>query len=46
MGGVYTEQGIATYVKLGARFVLAGSDLSFIMAGVSARVVSTRALHV
>jgi 2-keto-3-deoxy-L-rhamnonate aldolase RhmA len=46
MGGVYTEQGIATYVKLGARMVLAGSDLSFIMSGVSARVASTRALKV
>jgi 2-keto-3-deoxy-L-rhamnonate aldolase RhmA len=37
MGGVYTEAGIAAYVNRGARFVLTGSDLSYLMAGVAAR---------
>lgn len=44
MGGVYTDEGLATYAALGARFVLTGSDLSFLLAGVSARSKAVRAL--
>jgi 2-keto-3-deoxy-L-rhamnonate aldolase RhmA len=44
MGGVYTDEGIATYSRLGARFILGGSDLSFVMAGAAARVGAVRKL--
>jgi 2-keto-3-deoxy-L-rhamnonate aldolase RhmA len=44
MGGVYTDDGIATYSKIGARFILTGNDLSFLMAGVSARAQVVRAM--
>jgi 2-keto-3-deoxy-L-rhamnonate aldolase RhmA len=44
MGGVYSDDGIARYVGLGMRMVLAGSDLSFVMAGAGARARSIRAL--
>lgn len=37
MGGVYDEVWAPAYVKLGARFILGGSDHSFIMAGAGAR---------
>jgi 2-keto-3-deoxy-L-rhamnonate aldolase RhmA len=33
MGGVYTAEGIETYMKLGVRMILLGSDLGFLMAG-------------
>lgn len=45
MGGVYTDEGIATYSALGARFILTGSDLSFLMASVTARAKAVRALR-
>ena len=37
MGGVYDDVWAPTYVKLGARFILGGSDHNFIMAGAGAR---------
>lgn len=42
MGGVYTEEGIATYTRLGARMVLIGSDLSLLMQGAAARAKAVR----
>ena len=33
LGGVYNEEGYRKYIGMGVRLVLAGSDLSFLMAG-------------
>jgi 2-keto-3-deoxy-L-rhamnonate aldolase RhmA len=45
MGGVYTEEGLRTYIGLGMRMVLAGSDLSFLMQFTSARTQMLRGLQ-
>jgi 2-keto-3-deoxy-L-rhamnonate aldolase RhmA len=37
MGGVYDEAWAAVYVRLGARFVLAGSDHTMLMAAAGGR---------
>ena len=37
MGGVYDEENASRYVGMGARFVLTGSDHTYIMMGASAR---------
>jgi 2-keto-3-deoxy-L-rhamnonate aldolase RhmA len=37
MGGVYDQENASRYVGMGARFVLTGSDHSYIMAGANAR---------
>ena len=37
MGGVYDEVWAPAYARLGARFILGGSDHAFIMAGAGAR---------
>ncbi len=37
MGGVYDEQWSRTYIGMGARFLLGGSDQSFIMSAATAR---------
>ena len=37
MGGVYTDEGLRKYIGLGVRMVLAGSDLSILMAAATAR---------
>ncbi|MCB1742842.1 MAG: aldolase [Gammaproteobacteria bacterium] len=37
MGGVYDEELAARYIGMGARFVLGGSDLSFLMSAAGAR---------
>jgi 2-keto-3-deoxy-L-rhamnonate aldolase RhmA len=37
MGGVYDHALMERYIGLGARFILSGSDLSFVMAGAKAR---------
>ena len=37
MGGVYDEENAARYVTMGSRFVLTGSDHSYIMSGASLR---------
>ena len=44
MGGVYDEVVARDYIALGARFVLGGSDHSFVMAGAAARAGFLRAL--
>jgi 4-hydroxy-2-oxoheptanedioate aldolase len=33
LGGIYNEEGYRKYIGIGVRLVLAGSDLSFLMAG-------------
>jgi 2-keto-3-deoxy-L-rhamnonate aldolase RhmA len=38
MGGIYDHPTMERYVRMGARFVLCGSDISFLMAGGQARV--------
>jgi 4-hydroxy-2-oxoheptanedioate aldolase len=37
MGGIYTEEGLAHYVRLGVRMVLAGNDLNLLMAAAAGR---------
>jgi 2-keto-3-deoxy-L-rhamnonate aldolase RhmA len=37
LGGVYTEDLITKYIGMGARFVLAGGDMAFMMAAAQAR---------
>ncbi|MFY7961003.1 MAG: HpcH/HpaI aldolase family protein [Elsteraceae bacterium] len=44
MGGVYDEATAAMYVKGGARFVLTGSDHSYLMAGAQARSALLRSI--
>jgi 2-keto-3-deoxy-L-rhamnonate aldolase RhmA len=44
MGGVYDEKIAADYIRLGARFILSGSDHAFLMAGASARAKFLRGL--
>ncbi len=44
MGGIYNEEGYRKYVGLGVKMVLAGSDLSFLMAAAGASVKVLRGL--
>lgn len=44
MGGVYDEKVAPEYIKLGARFILSGSDHAFLMAGASQRAKFLRGL--
>ena len=44
MGGIYDHDVMARYVGAGARFVLSGSDLSFMIAGAKARTSYLHAL--
>ena len=37
MGGVYNEELMSEYIKMGMRFILSGSDLSFMMASAKQR---------
>ena len=37
MGGVYDERLMQRYIAMGARFILAGGDLGFLMAGAAMR---------
>ena len=37
MGGVYDEENASRYVAMGSRFVLTGSDHSYIVAGANQR---------
>ncbi len=37
MGGVYDEENAARYVDMGARFLLTGSDHSYVVSGASQR---------
>jgi 2-keto-3-deoxy-L-rhamnonate aldolase RhmA len=43
MGGVYADDLLAKYVKMGMQLVLAGSDTSFLMAGAGQRAKTLRA---
>ena len=45
MGGIYDHPTMERYVTMGARFVLCGSDISFLMAGAQARVDFLRGVH-
>ena len=45
MGGVYDETHAAAYIKLGARFLLSGSDHNLLMAGATARSRFLRGLQ-
>ena len=42
MGGVYDQETATHYIKLGARFVLTGSDHSYLLAGARARTMVLR----
>lgn len=44
MGGVYDETHASAYIKLGARFLLGGSDHNLLLAGASARSAFLRRL--
>ncbi|MBT5263320.1 MAG: aldolase [Rhodospirillaceae bacterium] len=44
MGGVYEPELMRGYVEIGARLVLAGSDMSFLMAGAKAQAAATRSM--
>lgn len=44
MGGVYSDEGLKHYIGLGARMILSGSDLSFLMGAGLARTKSLRAI--
>lgn len=46
MGGVYEPKLMEKYIGLGMRFILSGSDLSFMMAGAKARADLLRAVKV
>jgi 2-keto-3-deoxy-L-rhamnonate aldolase RhmA len=43
-GGVYSDEGLTTYIGIGARLVLIGSDLSLLINAASARVRSIRGI--
>jgi 2-keto-3-deoxy-L-rhamnonate aldolase RhmA len=45
MGGVYTDSGFKLYVGLGVKFILAGADFGFVLAGGMARTASLRGLE-
>ena len=45
MGGVYELDAMKRYVDLGARFILTGSDHSYIMAGATLQSASLRKLE-
>lgn len=44
MGGIYDHPTMEQYIKKGARFVLGGSDISFLMAGAQARAEFLRGI--
>src|SRR4029077_19675051 len=45
MGGIYDHPTMEKYIKMGARFILCGSDISFLMAGGQARAEFLRGLE-
>jgi 2-keto-3-deoxy-L-rhamnonate aldolase RhmA len=45
MGGIYDHPNMERYVKLGARFILGGSDITFLMTAGQARVDFLRGVH-
>ncbi len=44
MGGVYDPKLLERYIGLGMRFILAGNDLTFLMAGARERASFVRGL--
>jgi 2-keto-3-deoxy-L-rhamnonate aldolase RhmA len=46
MGGIYDAPTMEKYIRMGARFVLGGSDLSFMMAGGQARAEFLRGIRI
>jgi 2-keto-3-deoxy-L-rhamnonate aldolase RhmA len=46
MGGVYEPKLMEKYIGMGMRFILGGSDLSFLMAGARARADVLRAVKI
>jgi len=44
VGGVYDEALMTAYVRKGARFILSGSDLAFLMTGAKSRSAMLRAI--
>jgi 2-keto-3-deoxy-L-rhamnonate aldolase RhmA len=44
MGGIYDHPTMQKYIGLGARFILSGSDFSFVMAGANARTSFLRGI--
>ena len=44
MGGVYDKENASRYIKIGARFILSGSDHNYLMAGAKARSEVLRAV--
>jgi len=46
MGGVYEPKLMEKYIGMGMRFILSGSDLSFLMAGARARADVLRAIKI
>ncbi len=44
MGGVYTDEGLTKYIAMGAKMVLAGNDMPFLMQAATARERHLRAL--
>lgn len=46
MGGVYDQPLMQKYIAMGMRFILSGSDLSFLMAGASSRAAFLRSVKI
>ena len=44
MGGVYNPELMKTYIDVGARLILSGSDLSFMMSAAKAQAQAVRAI--
>ena len=44
MGGVYNPELMQKYIGIGARFILSGNDLSFMMSGAKAQASSVRSM--
>jgi 2-keto-3-deoxy-L-rhamnonate aldolase RhmA len=45
MGGIYDHPTMEKYIVLGARFILCGSDVTFLMEGATARSKFIRSVH-
>jgi 4-hydroxy-2-oxoheptanedioate aldolase len=44
MGGIYNQPVMQRYIQMGARFLLSGSDVSFVQAGATARAAFLRGI--
>ncbi|WP_425403842.1 HpcH/HpaI aldolase family protein [Hwanghaeella sp.] len=44
MGGIYDAANMQRYISMGARFILSGNDLSFLMAGAKERASAVRSM--